>query len=390
MEKLILDIFYNEILPSAAKDNFIEIDGWRFNVGFNTSFIENNSKLLENNNLETLIINDIDRFNEVLIEYTTTMLNHINEHQDLQNIDYIYYDSNINNIIKMILLSVWFNATVGDFKNPIDFLKLRKLLLEDKVAKDNLNCIFESKSISELNDSFVKSVITVQNPSSNETPYVFRTSIVNSLNEDDSYTLPNISFGIVDDTCYIYSIHGNKIKEYTPYEKKINRLLFKANKNFEDDYNEESIKDISLSQLFAMTIFLKFLNSYNIKHLVVKNYFPIRYNAKIMANQNRSEKLEKIKNNLTEEEYEVQKNNLNNDAESIQWNIINKYIRVIRRLVYHFDNLKVLSYPYEIDDSMHIDINNLITLDNEHILYDVYQSLDYNSNKKRYIKGLII
>lgn len=383
MEQLILNIFYNDILSSVANNNFVEIDGWRFNAQFNTIFTEANHKsLINDNNLETLIINDIDNFNTALIEYTITMFNHINEHPSLQNIEYIYYEGNINNILKMIILNVWFNATVEDFKNPINFLKLRKAFLEDKLVKDNLNHIFESESIAELNDSFIKSTITIQNPSTNETPYVFKSNIINNTNEKEHYSLPEISFGIVDDVCYIYAIHGDKIKNFNSYEKKINRLLFKANKDFSEEYEEESSKDISVSQLFAMTIFLKFLNSHNIKHLVVKNYFPVRYNAKVLANENKLKRLNEQEHNLINEEYIKQKTDLINNADLIQFNIINKYIRIINRLAYHFNNVKVLSFPYEIDDSMHVDIGESVTLDNDHILYNVYRSLNYDSNSK--------
>lgn len=72
MKKLILDEFYNKILPSV-RDNKLEIDGWRFNIEFQT-IIPDTEKYLNSNVDETLIINDKILFNELLVEYTERML----------------------------------------------------------------------------------------------------------------------------------------------------------------------------------------------------------------------------------------------------------------------------------------------------------------------------
>ena len=41
----------------------------------------------------------------------------------------------------------------------------------------------------------------------------------------------------------------------------------------------------------------------------------------------------------------------------IQRNLSDKLIRNFRRLAYHFNNINILSYPYEVDEMMHFKLN---------------------------------
>lgn len=85
---------------------------------------------------------------------------------------------------------------------------------------------------------------------------------------------------------------------------------------------------------------------------------------------------------ISSEEYIIRKQEIENlkvENNRIQNNIINKYLRIFRRLNYHFPNFLITSYPYELDNSMHIKLRDYDTY--FHILNEVYESASFNSKK---------
>ena len=56
------------------------------------------------------------------------------------------------------------------------------------------------------------------------------------------------------------------------------------------------------------------------------------------------------------------------------------------RVSYHFQELQITSYPYEIDNYMHLRIDLTNKKDEEHILHEIAQSIKYNKkieNKRK-------
>lgn len=269
MEDDIINIFYNELLPEAAGSNPVTIGDWKFNVNFSTSEYKNKTII----NDIVINIKDKDLFNETLISYVKTMIEHIITNDKLKNIDYLFFDGNMHDMLKSCLLNVWYNATEEDFKEPVSYLKLRTNFINDSISIYSMNKTYKSKEIQTLNNLQLENKIDITNPSANETPYVFKSRIVDK--DENYYNLPNIYYGISDNKCYIYAIKNDKNVQNN-FSKKVNRLLYKANKDLVYDYEEESIKDVSVSQLYSTVVFLKFLQDNNISDIVIKNYFPIR------------------------------------------------------------------------------------------------------------------
>lgn len=390
MKQEILQIFYNQVVPEA-NTGLIQIGGWNFNIRFflkikdlpiqkfdeKKDYIE----FIPENKEIVITVQNIETFHELLVEYTEKMYAFIVDNPKFYNIDNLYFEGNRENILKGILSTVWINATEENFKNPEQFLKMRIQFLEDENSLNDLNAKFIGEKIGTLDDSQIEVEIKKQNPFAHETPYVFTSQIQKELNGNiETFNLPNISYGIYDDKCYIYSIQNKSKKndQLTPYQKKINRLLYQANKDVLDDYEEENIRDISQPHLFALTIFLKFIN---VEKVVVPCYLPIRYNAKIRVLNN---KLNQIKD-YTEKQVEDIKQELEKDVDKIQENIIQKYLRTFRRLEYHFPNFKIVSFPYDVDNNMHIHIKREKYQNQDHVLYDVYNSMNFEKeiDKKR-------
>lgn len=70
MDELIINEFYNKILIEA-KDGVIDIDGFKFNIEFQTR--NGSSRYLNENVFETLEIKNKELFDKLLILYTKKM-----------------------------------------------------------------------------------------------------------------------------------------------------------------------------------------------------------------------------------------------------------------------------------------------------------------------------
>ena len=273
MEEEIIKTFYDKILPSVRRDAPTYVGDWAYHVNFDSN---NDDRDIFNSNL-VINIKDNKRFEDALIEYTKSMIDHLVSNSKLHEYDNVYFEGDISHIIESALLNVWFNATEEDFKDPIKYLRCRTNFLIDDFSNGNLDKKYISNNIGKLNNYNIESWIDVVNPSTNETPFVFKSKIVNG---EDEYLLPNVSYGISDGKCYIYAVHGSKHVNNSSFDKKVNRLLYKANKGLEITDLEENIKDVSLSHIFALTIFFKMLEDNNINNIVIKNYYPVRSDNK--------------------------------------------------------------------------------------------------------------
>lgn len=128
-----------------------------------------------------------------------------------------------------------------------------------------------------------------------ETPYIFKTYIKDG---DNKYYLPSISYGISEDICYIYKMEQVSKNENIEFNKKI-----------EDKYDVNNL---------ALFLFMNELYDYGISKIKVVSYLPMRINS--------------------------------NDA----CNLLDKFIS----LNYIYDNINVTSHPFELDEYMHIELED--------------------------------
>jgi len=372
------DIFYE--LIQEARNGKVIIDGEEWPIAFNTRIIKDNELTEYNENFPVLTIKNEEQFLDLLQEYLMLEL-------ELNRKAPQFNNEKEKNHIKMILAYLFVNATTEDFINPENLI--RKNI---SFAKD--------QTFSELNDGvnffidehFLSSQIEVKRTKQSllmETPYKLDISLVKHNGEQKlTYPLPSISYGIDDETCYVYSlINPKRNKELTEeekqYEKRINRLLYKLNegiieaesneyKNYKEglsDYYPENISDVTPSFLLSTVVFLSLLQKKNIKNIKIVPYLPVRYLSRQLT--------------IEQTEDEVLKEKLNERNNNIQNNATNKFIRTFMRAEYHMNSLTLTSYPYDNDEYLSFSLDTENNDINNQILSDVSKSIIDTELKNR-------
>lgn len=316
-------------LIEEAKEGKVNFDGEEWPIGFST--IIEQEKYVSNEYFPILHIKNQEQFFSLLEEYIKIELN-----QNRKTISFIKEKE--ENQKKILMAYLFVNATTNDFENPICLLKRTIYFLEDKTfdkfSKKVLVNLEEISCFLEINNK--KQSVLMETPNKMEFSFT---------NNDCKYNLPSISYGIEningEKTCYIYSILNPKKKTNESEEKfykKINRKLYKLNDKVQDDYDLENIKDVSMSSIISLNIFLTILKNENIVNIRFVPYLPLRYQSREITSKN---------NPSLEKELEDRNN-------FIQMNATNKFIRTVRRVLYHRNDFEITSYPYEIDDFLHI------------------------------------
>ena len=359
-----IEEIFNEII-NEAKYGKVIIEDEEWPISFN-SIVEGKEYIGREDN-DTLVINDKNKFIKLLEEY-------INLELKLDRKTPAFLEYNNKNKIKWIMSYIFVNATTEEFINPIELLNRKIYFLKD----NTFNYLNNGISI-DINDIITDSKLCIKNeqsPVSMETPNKISLSITNGTN---TFNLPSIYYGIDNDTCYIYSILTPKNKknldeDNIKYNKKVNRFLYKINDKVIDEellkykdtdyYPEGNITDISVSFIFSLNIFESLLEKNNIKKIKVVPYLPLRYKSRNIAS-------EQANNN----DY-VERNN------KIQNNLTNKFIRTFQRLAYHNKNIEVLSYPYELDEFLSININDNNKKINNMLLDNINDKINNNKRGK--------
>lgn len=394
LQEIIIDTFYNDIVPSIINGR-TTVDGVSYHISYNVVISGHVVKEI-NSEIPTLMINNYDEFNNYLVMYVTKQLEFLKNNIFISPTSFLLEDEKNENI-RYCLMNLFINATSYDFNNPIEYLKMRISFLDNECLYDKFDSYKKVVDLSDI-DCHIESCVFQQHPA-NETPYAFFSRIVKN-DDEDSYLLPKIRYGIKDDngekTVCIYGIQGNKKKNvFTNFEKKINRYLFKINKGIEKDqdyldyqnekdlgiasFYPENIIDITPNAVLALTIFLKTIKELGINKCKVIDFLPTRYygnlNGRIAA-------VNLLKGIYREEELTKKIANVELKMDDIQHNITNKLIRTVNRVNYHLGNMSNISYPYEIDDSMYFILNDNIK-DDYNLINKVYNEINLDINQIR-------
>ncbi len=375
--EIIKSIFFDEIVKEALngevkillKDDHGE-EEFVFNVGFNTkeNFSINSFK-------PNLIINDKEKFIDLLCEYV--------ELCDSYNNFFKKYA--IEGRIKGYLTVMWSNATYEDFANPCLFIQ--KLINFYKNKLCNSEETVYNQNVDSLNNSDIL-IKDVKQDIRMETPYAF-TPMLKDYN--DEYELPTISYGIDNNTCYIYAVQNKQKEINSSYQKKIKRILYKLNSGVLDletneyldyknggDYYPENISDVSPATILSLSIFFDVLKNSGIDKVNVITLLPIRVEARTNAFKKRYQ-YKKEYSKLTDKELE--KLLLEYERENLRTsqNLSDKLIRNFRRLEAQTGNCQITSFPMEFDEYLHVNVKDYRYGSNE-ILDDAIKK-DYNISK---------
>ena len=347
-----INVFYDEIINEASTGR---VDCFfMMNLLFST-YLKEENKTIEGKKdddgrylIPTLVIKNKENFNKLLTEYLAlaktkydlTKYYEALEFDDIENPEHI--------INKLILTTLWANATYDDFNWSEEFLRKQILFL-----KDNTFSEYNEPTIigySEMLGGYLE-IENIPEPILNETPTSLKISLIEP-ETNERYTFPLVRYGIKDDKCYIYAVQKNKKFDVdNNFKKKVNRRLFKIGENFDtknDTYEnnkEGNLKDVSASFVVASNIVLGLLSSKGINDIVVPSILIERWNAKEKNIVLRSKKEEKPK-----EYIETNKDEHN----GIQSNLTEKLLRTFLRIVSHNNTFEVIAYPFDIDSSLHI------------------------------------
>lgn len=347
-----INVFYDEIINEASTGR---VDCFfMMNLLFST-YLKEENKTIEGKKdddgrylIPTLVIKNKEIFNKLLTEYLAlaktkydlTKYYEALEFDDIENPEHI--------INKLILTTLWANATYDDFNWSEEFLRKQILFL-----KDNTFSEYNEPTIigySEMLGGYLE-IENIPEPILNETPTSLKISLIEP-ETNERYTFPLVRYGIKDDKCYIYAVQKNKKFDVdNNFKKKVNRRLFKIGENFDtkndtyENYKEGNLKDVSASFVVASNIVLGLLSSKGINDIVVPSILIERWNAKEKNIVLRSKKEEKPK-----EYIETNKDEHN----GIQSNLTEKLLRTFLRIVSHNNTFEVIAYPFDIDSSLHI------------------------------------
>ena len=365
-----INVFYDEIINEASTGR---VDCFfMMNLLFST-YIREENKTIEAKKTDDgryliprLVIKNKNNFNKLLTEYLALARKKydLSIYQDeLTFADVENYEQVIN---KIILTTLWANATYDDFSESEEFLRKQIAFLKDETFSE-----YEEPTIigySETLGGYVE-VENVQETILNETPNSLKISVIEP-ETNERYTFPLVRYGIEDNKCYIYAVQKNKrYDEENKFKKKVNRRLFQIGENFDtkndtyENYGEGNLKDVSASFVVASNIALGLLASKGITDIVVPSILIERWNAKetgIIVKSKREENSQEYIDSNKEEHNKIQNN------------LTEKLLRTFLRIVSHNKTFNVTAYPFDIDSSLHIktseelDCNN--TLLNETFL----------------------
>lgn len=290
-----------EIIKEAYNEEVI-IDHDKFNIAFNT--ILNGNEFIKNDLYPTLKINDFNTFSKKLDEYIRVFLKHAKKLPT-------FVTDRERNLVKVLITYIFCNATTEEFNDPIKLIQSKINYLEDKT--------FEN--LDETYDGFIEgSTINVKNVTQTlymETPYKMEMTLTK---DEDIYHFPSISYGISDNECYIYAIQNKKFDNDT-FTKKINRQLYKLNKNVNKD-----LLEVTPNAIVSLSIFLELLKKHGITKIHAVPYLPVRFYSRELALQ----KIEEEKKKLLEERNEL-----------IKKNSTEKFIRTFNRVNSHTNSMDI-------------------------------------------------
>ena len=345
-------VFYYEIINEASTGR---VDCFfMMNLLFSTYLKEENKTIEAKKDddgrylIPTLVIKNKENFNKLLTEYLTlarTKYDLTKYYEALEFSDIKNHEQVIN---KLILTTLWANATYDDFSDSEEFLRKQISFL-----KDNTFSEYNEPTIigySEMLGGYVE-IENISEPILNETPNSLKISLVEP-ETNEKYTFPLVRYGIKDGKCYIYAVQKNKKFDIdNNFKKKVNRKLFKIGENFDtkndtyENYKEGNLKDVSASFVVASNIALGLLSSKGINDIVVPSILIERWNAKeknIIVRSGREENKEEYIETNKDEHNEIQRN------------LTEKLLRTFLRIISHNNTFEVMSYPFDIDSSLHI------------------------------------
>jgi len=360
MLELVQNVFYFEILPEMMKNGRVQIDEDIYSICFGLNI---HGKLFKNPHTDlTFLISSKELFDEALCDYAKEMILWMKRFSF--DSDKVWESDSLKIQLKALLTLVFANMTTNDFLDPVGYLKRRTAFLKDSSFS------FDKKLLMKDSPEFFSSDLWMQKeaiPPFLETPY--RMNFWFSKNEE-RMMLPSVYYGIEEDTCVIYAIQ-QKGEIVTSYQKKLNRIFYKVNKDVHPSFDEKFLLQVTPSFLISLTLFLKLLREEGIAKVEVVLYMPVREESRTSSFTSVLSRYEGLLKDSLQDSYEK-------NQENLLLNTTNKLAYTFFRLEKQLSSLEVVSYPYEGDSCLHVSLK-----EPELRRDDLLNSLDFDDFLKK-------
>lgn len=264
---------------------------------------------------------------------------------------------------------IWLRATPDDFNNPEEFLRKQTEMINDNTfEKYDKETYFGKMAFLDDNILCVKnSIARIWDENSREIEIIIYDKKYYDNKELFSrphYTLPVIRYGIYErngkKVCSIGSVQ-NKSDSYrkNDLEKKINRMKYRANEGVSKEYTSK----VEPKNLLSLSIFIDMLNKEGITEIEIPSLYVLDYDYHIKKNTQiledfqkewNEEKIKKFPNIYEEQKYYFERSY--NKEDLISEIKTERLLLTFQRLLQHYQNGKILSYPGDADSLMHLNI----------------------------------
>lgn len=184
-----------------------------------------------------------------------------------------------------------------------------------------------------------------------EAPY--RMHFIFSNDNKEYFQIPSITFGLVDNSVYIYAIQSKKDNKKNSVSKTLDRFFRKVNKDIPQD--DEILSVVSPNALVSLTLFLSIMKQNGIKGVIAPNFQPTRFY---------SNKSAKLSRNISENEKEKFLEKHYRD----QFNITNKFTNTMIRYCHHFQNCEYFYDDIRQQSTIKLSKQNP---ENDNIIFDI-------------------
>ena len=264
-----------------------------------------------NSTYPVLKIANMKNFCKMLDEYFEVALKFYDFEKD-------YFDVTPKQHKQLLLHSLFVNATPYDFENPMQYIQTKTAQLKTPLKEG----VFEIGTFGEY-----KIKTKIEKLKSNfEAPYR-QTFVFETLDGSDSFQLPFVNCGFVDNFAYVYSVQNTSKKQETSLAKKLDRFFRKLNKDVDPT---DEMAQVSPNAVATSALFFSLLKQNGITNIVAPSFSPVRYNGtKISAYA----KLNQGKNPtplVTSHKQALEWENRN------QYSMTNKFMYLFLRYAHHF------------------------------------------------------
>ena len=339
-----------------------QVENYDFYAEKNKKLIDKlKSKTDENSELPVMIVNDYEQFFENLRQFYAGYIE-------------LYFKEcpgmTFNRDEKeKCLEQIWLRATPDDFNNPEEFLRKQAMMISDTTFEKYDNEV-------ELGpvDFFDGNILCIKNGIAgiwDENSRQIEIKIYNKEKKTSNgevlkaspYELPVIRYGIYEKDgkkiCMINSIQDKRYGfDRSKFEKKLERKKYKVNQ----DVLEEDTEKVEPKNLMALSIFMNMLAREGITDIEVPSMYVLDYeyhvrrNPQILKQFQENWSSERRKKSLS---YPIAKYHFDRtyQKEDVISEIkTERLLLTFRRLLQHYPNGTLVSYPGEVDSFMHLNI----------------------------------